>query len=128
MGMWVAGQKDQAEELANTLFRSFHFGMEDETTAIILSQPKHDRPHSRKMSVSDDGTFLGFSFCLYGLKEDQSDHGERDVLLNGCEFEDYSYGVKYRYVRIFNGGILFHGLQQVFAVNLGGGSGWSMHT
>ena len=88
-GMYYGGQKEAAEKLAYTFFRSFAFAKKD----------------SHLLEIWDDGCNLSFAFVLY--------------MTTGKEGGKHS---------LFHGGIIFHGLQEVFSVSLCGGMGWSMHT
>ena len=130
IGMAASGKIDDAEKLAESLFRSFSFGMKATTVEPNWSErpgmtgPEHTWPHSQKLCVGDDRTTFGFSFCLHGLV-DQSSQDPHCFELPG---NSYEHGKKYKYGRVFNGGILFHGLEQVYAVSISGGSGWQMHT
>ena len=131
-GMFAAGKPmEDVEKLAETLFRSFSFGMSDERQEVYredrpaMNEPEHMRPHNRKLIVSDDGSFLSFSFLLVHLIPTS----ESGNLGWTTELPGYSeYSKKYKYAKSFNGGIIFHGLGQNFSVQIGGGVGWSMHT
>jgi len=131
-GMAAAGKVEEAERMAQTLFRSFSLGSNDDRVdwasihpdRPLMAPPAHMHPQGNKLVVTDDGSFLSFSFLYVGIMGDQS-------VKNGTwEFPGFNErDIKYRYGKVFNGGIIFHGLDQNYTVRIGGGSaGWSMHT
>lgn len=131
-GMVAAGKIDEAEKLAETLFRSFALGMNgDQVDTCSLNQERQLMnpakpywPHGNKLVVMDDGSFLSFSFLYVGIMLDQTLKSDRV-----WEFPARNeWDTKYKYGKVFNGGIIFHGLDQNYTCKIGGGNGWSMNT
>jgi hypothetical protein len=118
-----------AERMATSLFYAFYTGCNPsfQTMPFVYSngQEGSEQVHTHKLVVHDDGTFLGFSVMNYYLKANQDHHDDNDVMLPGTSSE---YSRKYRYIYGGNGGILFHGFAEVYAVTLYKGIGWQMHT
>lgn len=132
-GMAAAGKVEEAERMARTLFKSFDIGSNDDRVdprslaqeRPLMEVPEHMFPQGNKLIVMDDGSFLSFSFLYVSIMDDQRTQG------NTWEFPGYGgdHNRKYRYGKVFNGGIIFHGLDQNYTVRIGGGgAGWSMHT
>ena len=132
-GIAAAGKVEEAERMAKTLFRSFDLGSSDERIdprslvqeRPLMEVPSHMFPQGNKLIVMDDGSFLSFSFLYVGIA------GNQTIKDGSWEHPGYGgdYNKKYRYAKIFNGGIIFHGLDQNYTVRIGGGgAGWSMHT
>jgi len=131
-GIAAAGKIEEAEKMAKTLFNAFSIGSSDgrvDPASLaqerpLMDPPKHMHPQCNKLVVTDDGSFLSFSYLYFGIMSNQS------VIDGTWEFNGYSdYDKKWRYGKVFNGGIIFHGLDQNYTVRIGGGgAGWSMHT
>lgn len=124
-GLFYTGNKDMAENLAETLLRSFHFGMNDQKAEIVAVKYEWERPHEQKLIVQDDGTPFGFSFLLLSIASPDTPEEVNTWLCPAGKFESDK---QWKYVKCFNGGILFHGLGEVYAVQLNNHAGWSMHT
>jgi hypothetical protein len=128
MGIYTQSP-ELAERFATKLFNAFYTGCNPtyQTMPFVYSngQEGSEQVHTRKLIVHDDGTFLGFSVMNYYLKANQDHHDDGDVMLSGTSSE---YGRKYRYIYDGNGGILFHGFAEVYAITLDKGIGWQMHT
>lgn len=128
MGVYI-NDKSMAERLATSLFNAFYTGCNPVYRTMNFNygngQQGTEEIHKHKLVVHDDGTFLGFGILNYYLKADQNNAEERDVILSGTSSE---YGRKYRYIYNSNGGILFHGFADVYAITLDKGIGWQMHT
>ena len=128
MGIYTQSP-ELAERMATSLFNAFYTGCNPtyQTMPFVYGngQEGNEQVHTHKLGVHDDGTFLGFSVMNYYLKANQDHVEERDVILSGTSSE---YGRKYRYIYNSNGGILFHGFADVYAITLNKGIGWQMHT
>lgn len=101
-GLYYSGQRVMAEQMTTTFMRSFDFA----------------RKEDYLLEVGDDGSNLSFSFSLYRKMEEGEMHNRATTI----------GGRNCRYAPCFYGGIIFHGLQEVFSVSITGESGWSMHT
>jgi hypothetical protein len=146
VGMTHCGQREFAERAAADLdermkrLASYARVEEIETSRGIVRVPVC------KVAISDDGTFGGFSFCVYRAKVRNGDADER----RNRELEEFvteykrdesgdlrpiydSLGYIERafidYNFCFNGGLLYHGpgRGETFAVSLGC-SLWGIHT
>lgn len=114
-GIYLAGNKDLAEQLADSLFRSLQMA---EGSERIKSQKTGVSHPKQIVSIGDDGYFMSMLFCLYYLNES----GEYDFPWHdGMDTTE-------KYSRAYNGGIIFHGCGENFTVTPNNSIGWSVHT
>jgi hypothetical protein len=144
-GLAHGGQRDLAEKAAADITAQFEYlngyGGDVEATfedgAPILKVPRY------MMSLSDDGTFGGFSVVWYrAVREGSSADGDRSRFLRnrwGSLVDHRRWGsqqveprevVTFYFQPTMNGGLLYHGPGggETFSVAVGDTRFWSIHT
>ena len=119
VSIYYQGNIRLAETLAKSLHRCLHFlAPQDGAIAEVFS----------------DGSDMSFAFQLYGLLENQDDY---ERILRECEAAGKHPSVKKlgrhswdqkAYGKIYNGGIIFHGMRRLHCLENEGEHPWSTHT
>jgi hypothetical protein len=120
-GLKLAGKQEEFEYYANNFINVFNHPyinpkeMTDSDRGYPTREGLMPTPAS-VCSLYDDGTALSFGFCVYSYTTSDEGH----VIKHGLWNDYYKYS--------FNGGIIFHGIQQQFSVTLDNKPGWQIHT
>ena len=123
MGLAMANTAESielAEKLSQTLLRSLWADSERLQEKRMNLRGFEELSRDRIIMLYHDSDALSFGFRLYCIIDSNEEVNLDDskVLRIG----------NFNYAQSFYGGIVFHGLQKVFTVNLSGSIGWQMHT
>lgn len=109
-GLYYGGKEEMADALADKLNRCFSF-LNQHTIINVDNKYINDT----YCKIWDDGSPLSFGFLKYVYKKDPISYGA--ITIDG-----------HSYVPWINGGVIFHGLREVFSVQVDNSLGWSVHT
>jgi hypothetical protein len=122
----------KVDDMAKSLFHSFHFGMDNEKWEQDESLIAWDRPHVSKMLVTGTSSFLCFGFSQYHYATNQAMaeaySPDKCCKFIGNQYQDSPREKQWVYLKGMWGGIDFHGLDETFSVSLVPTVGWQMHT
>lgn len=126
VGLSIAGEIENANDFAESLIRSLsHLNQ-----TLMFGDTKVPISYC---NLTRDRTAMGFSFLKTSLLDNLSLEAAvvwdgTKLTINGQEqwYERYNGKV---YVKLYNGGLLFHGLNNsIFAVSISTVKGWQIHT
>lgn len=120
-GLKLAGKQEEFEYYANNFISVFNHPYINPKEVTDSDRTYHYKeelmPTAKNVCVlHDDGTALSFGFCVYSYTTSDEGH----VIKHGLWNDLYKFA--------FNGGIIFHGIQQQFSVTLDNKPGWQIHT
>ena len=145
VGLKHAGQEEFAERAADDIDGSMQrLASYTEQRDHAIAEDRFLRGRS-KVTISDDGTFGGFSFCVWRAipREHAKEEGTRinEELKQLCcvydtdgkevrMFDGYMRQEWMDYAFAFNGGVIYHGpgRGETFTVDFGSSRMWGIHT
>jgi hypothetical protein len=147
VGMAQSGQREFAERAAHDIDAKLRFLASYGRVEEIETERGIVRVPLCKVALTDDGTFGGFSFCVYrasvrtgqpserrnrDLEEfvtqyERAESGELRAVYDSCGYVERAF-IDYNFA--FNGGLLYHGPRrsETYSVSLDKSALWGVHT